>query len=91
MEEGSTLAQHMSEKGVLQLLLDLRFLRTTLAEGRSRASAASSSPAGPAAPQPRGSLGARGVQEGQGDSKQLQDWFQGLETMLQVRAGICRS
>ena len=78
------LADHMSEKGMLQMLLDVRFLRASLAEGRPR-SAASSAPPAPPAAQPRQGP-PRGARDGPG--QQLQDWFQGLETTLQVRARL---
>ena len=84
VEEGSVLADHMSEKGVLQMLLDVRFLRASLAEGRPR-SAASSAPPAPPAAQPRQGP-PRLARDGPG--QQLQDWFLGLETTLQVRARL---
>ena len=75
------LAQHMSEKGVLQMLLDVRFLRASLAEGHPR-SAAGSAPQGSAAQAQPGPT--RLARDDKGPGRQLQDWFQGLETTLQV-------
>ena len=75
------LAQHMSEKGVLQMLLDVRFLRASLAEGRPRSAAGSATQGSAAQAQPGPT---RLAKDDKGPGRQVQDWFQGLETTLQV-------